>query len=99
MNDRDRIIDAFRNCITEPKCKDCPWDECAMLNNRCVEIPIDLALAVMRELVAQEPIRPGVGKLEDEDGVTSYSIQCPIDGAVMDLGDRYCRKCGRPVKW
>lgn len=55
MTERNRIIDAFRNCITEPKCKDCPWTECNTLNNGCVEIPRGLALAVMRELVAQEP--------------------------------------------
>lgn len=51
MTEHDRIIDAFRNCITEPKCKDCPWTECSTLNNGSVEVPKDLALAVMRELV------------------------------------------------
>ena len=55
MTERDRALDAFRNCITEPKCKDCPWTECSTLNNGSVEIPRDLALAVMREFVAQEP--------------------------------------------
>lgn len=55
MKEHDRILDAFRNCITEPKCKDCPWTECEELDNRKIKIPADLALAVMRELVAQEP--------------------------------------------
>ena len=55
MTERDRVLDAFRNCITEPKCKDCPWTECETIGNGTVEIPRDLALAVMRELVAQEP--------------------------------------------
>lgn len=55
MTENDRVFDAFRNCITEPKCKDCPWEECNALNNRHVDIPIDLALAVMRMLKAQEP--------------------------------------------
>ena len=55
MNERDRVMNAFRNCITEPKCKNCPWDECEALGNRKVEIPLDLALAVMRELAATEP--------------------------------------------
>lgn len=50
MTEHDRIIDAFRNCITEPKCRNCPWMECSTLNNGSVEIPKDLALAVMREL-------------------------------------------------
>lgn len=55
MTEHDRILDAFRNCITEPKCKDCPWTECEELDNRKIKIPADLALAVMRELAAQEP--------------------------------------------
>lgn len=55
MTEHDRILDAFRNCITEPKCKDCPWTECEELDNRKIAIPADLALAVMCELVAQEP--------------------------------------------
>lgn len=54
MSEHDRVLDAFRNCITEPKCKDCPWIECNTLNNGYVEIPRDLALAVMRELKTQE---------------------------------------------
>jgi hypothetical protein len=49
------VLDAFRNCITEPKCKDCPWTECETIGHSTIEIPRDLALAVMRELVAHEP--------------------------------------------
>lgn len=55
MTEHDRVLDAFRNCITEPKCKDCPWTECETIGHGTIEIPRDLALAVMRELVAQEP--------------------------------------------
>lgn len=55
MTERDRVFDAFRNCITEPKCKDCPWTECETIDHGTIEIPRDLALAVMRELAAQEP--------------------------------------------
>ena len=55
MTERDRVLDAFRNCITEPKCKGCPWTECETIGNSTIEIPRDLALAVMRALVAQEP--------------------------------------------
>lgn len=50
MTEHDRVLDAFRNCITEPKCKDCPWTKCETLDNRIIEIPADLALAVMRVL-------------------------------------------------
>ena len=53
MTEHDRIIDAFRNCITEPKCRNCPWTECKELKIRKVGIPVELALAVMRELVRE----------------------------------------------
>ena len=50
MTEHDRVLDAFRNCITEHKCKDCLWAECDEVYNRRIEIPVDLALAVMRML-------------------------------------------------
>lgn len=50
MTESKRIFDALRNCVTIPKCLDCPWDECEELNNEKVTIPKDLALAVLREL-------------------------------------------------
>lgn len=55
MTEREKVFDAFRNCITEPKCRDCPWESCEAFVNQKVEIPKDLALAVIRMLAAQEP--------------------------------------------
>lgn len=66
MTERDRVLDAFRNCITEPKCKDCPWTECETIGHGTIEIPRDLALAVMRELVAQEPRVMTISDFKDE---------------------------------
>ncbi len=28
MIDREKVVDALRNCINKPKCQDCHWDEC-----------------------------------------------------------------------
>lgn len=50
MHDKETVFDAFRNCITEPKCRDCPWTQCNTLYNKKVEIPIDLALEVLNLL-------------------------------------------------
>ena len=47
----EKVLEAFRNCITEPKCRNCPWESCEEFNNKKVEIPLDLALAVERRLV------------------------------------------------
>ena len=50
MTESERIFEALRNCVTIPKCRDCPWAECEEFNNEKVTIPKDLALAVLREL-------------------------------------------------
>lgn len=99
MTERDRIIDAFRNCITIPKCKDCPWNECDTLNNRCIEIPADLALAVMRELAAQKPvggIRDAINAVEEVSAVDAAPM---VHGRWVEEKDRlshwHCSECGK----
>lgn len=52
--DREKIFDAFRNCITEPKCRDCPWEQCEQFNQKKVSIPVTLALDVLNLLKEQE---------------------------------------------
>lgn len=104
MTENDRVFDAFRNCITEPKCKDCPWTECDKLKNRRVEIPIDLALAVMRMLKAQEPVEPIVETHWETPSVYDNDVKvtenkCGACGEEIDKWDKYCRVCGRAVKW
>ena len=97
MTERDRVLDAFRNCITEPKCKDCPWTECAIIGNDTIEIPRDLALAVMRELVAQEPVGP---VFDAGDGKTIGQFLCGKCHAKIGFGHpHFCWYCGRAVKW
>ena len=54
--DREKIFDAFRNCITEPKCKDCPWEQCEQFNQKKVSIPVTLALDVLNLLKEQPEI-------------------------------------------
>lgn len=56
MIDRDKVFDAFRNCITEPKCKNCPWEQCEQFNQKKVEIPVTLALDVIELLKEQETV-------------------------------------------
>lgn len=52
--DRGKVFDAFRNCITEPKCRDCPWEQCEQFNQKKVTIPLTLALDVLNMLKGQE---------------------------------------------
>ena len=48
---KELIAEAFRNCITEPKCRDCPWKTCEMFDQPKTRIPLDLALAVNSMLI------------------------------------------------
>jgi hypothetical protein len=51
--DREKVFDAFRNCITEPKCKDCPWETCEKFH-QTKTIPFDLCLDILKLLKEQE---------------------------------------------
>jgi len=42
MRERDKVISALENCIAEPKCRDCPWEECEE-EHKTVKIPLSLA--------------------------------------------------------
>ena len=52
--DFDKVFTAFRNCISEPKCKDCPWEQCEQFNQKKVSIPVTLALDVLNLLKEQK---------------------------------------------
>ena len=83
MTESERIFDALRNCVTIPKCRDCPWAECEIFNHEKVEIPKDLALAVLRELAAQEQNKSGSGITLNEYQMlaqrTARKDLCPYD--------------------
>ena len=52
MIDRAKVFDAIRNCITEPKCKDCPWEDCEKVGCKRVTVPVTLlldALVLLKE--------------------------------------------------
>lgn len=54
--DPEKVFDAFRNCITEPKCRDCEGYGCEHFHKK-VEIPATLALDtlnLLKELVVRK---------------------------------------------
>ena len=81
----DRVLEAFRNCISEPKCRDCPWTECEDLDNKKVKIPADLALAVNRLLTSllkdQKPETDREKAVKGLKCCTSYDAcnECPYE--------------------
>jgi len=49
---RKRVVSALKNCIDNPKCKDCDWETCESFNHEDVEIPMDLARSALALLEA-----------------------------------------------
>ena len=65
MPDREKVFDALRNCITEPKCRDCPWEDCDRFECKRVDVPVSLILDVLQLLKEQDDrIRELEEKLE-----------------------------------
>lgn len=54
MADREKVFDAIRNCVTEPKCKDCPWEDCEKIGCKRVKVPVTLLLDTL-ELLKEQP--------------------------------------------
>ena len=93
--DREKVINGL-NSIHAVACG-LGEDEC-YLNSIGIKQLQTLINDATELLKAQEPIRPGIGIIHNDDGSKSYFLHCPIDGTTLDEGDRYCRKCGRKVK-
>ena len=98
--DKDIVMEAFRNCITDPKCKNCPWENCDTLKNKKVEIPVDLALEVNNLLFNQQRV------MEPIEPVYRWNVYwCAVCKHIIgstgkkDKGIRYCSFCGQEVKW
>ena len=97
---REKVFDALRNCITEPKCRDCPWETCEEFH-QTKKIPLDLCLDILKMLKEQGAIEPDV----DSEGSCScgncgttvrYS---PAGCSVPEKLCKYCPECGKRVKW
>lgn len=94
MIDEAKVADAFRNCITEPKCKDCPWESCERFNHKHIEIPADLALEV------NNIVQRSVGaEAELEGGGHTWFFVCGECHAILKEHAKYCHECGKRVKW
>ena len=53
MADREKVFDALRNCVTEPKCKDCPWEDCEKIGCKRTTVPVTLLLDTLNLLKEQ----------------------------------------------
>ena len=90
--DETKVLDAFLNCITEPKCKDCPWEQCEEFGNPKTEIPLDLALEVNNLLQRHRETEAEI----EGSGYTWFFV-CGECHTALNPNDKYCRECGRKV--
>lgn len=52
MADREKVFDAIRNRVTEPKCKDCHWEDCERFGCKRTTVPVTLLLEALNVLKA-----------------------------------------------
>ena len=99
MNKIEKVFDAFRNCITEPKCRNCPWEQCDQFPNQKVDIPVTLALDVIEYLRNQLPLDP----YSDGNGSWICGNDCGVVGDTtingLEIYAKWCPQCGRKVNW
>ena len=47
MIDKKKVLKALKNCIDEPKCRDCPWEDCEQFECIRVDVPKSLLMDVI----------------------------------------------------
>ena len=93
---REDVIKAME-CCQSNQIGGLGCDRCPNLHTEdCEGLLHHFALELLK---AQEPVKPGLGKINHDDGSVSYFLHCPFDGVTLVDGDNYCRCCGRAVKW
>lgn len=101
MADRGKVFDALRNCVTEPKCKDCPWEDCEKIGCKRTTVPVTLLLDTLKVL-KEEQVKPVVNQDEWVCGScgTWLERQRMIHpGAILHDLCEYCPACGKKVDW
>ena len=86
----EKVVNAFKNCIDTPKCRDCCWTDCDVFHET-VEIPRSLASEVMKIIERYEP-----KKVKFDDSLAYY---CPECNTRIFYQQKYCSECGQGVKW
>jgi hypothetical protein len=95
MPDMEKVLKGLEVCLAadlstdENPCAPCPY----FFDRMCQDTIKKDALALLRE---QEPVEPHVEHDGDDD---SWYYGCGACNEAIDYKDRFCRHCGRKVKW
>lgn len=100
MADFDKVFSALRNCVTVPKCRDCPWEECERFDCKKVSVPVNLLLDALKLLKEQEPIKPTINEYGEAYCVCGENVGIiPNSKSLPKILTKYCSECGRRMKW
>lgn len=98
MAELEKAIYDIERCICHvpDACKDC--SKFGRYNAiRCMEELLTDALSLLK---AQEPVEPVIKPIAAKDSTNCTQwYACRDCGASIDPDDKYCRRCGRAVKW
>ena len=96
MSNFEKVFDALRNCITEPKCRDCPWESCEEFH-QTKELPLDLCLDILNLLKEQNRTGKWTTKRTQMHDGEWYCDQCDYEPTVFE-GSNYCPNCGAKME-
>ena len=90
-------LTAFRNCISDQKCKGCEYG-CGG-HERKVTVPLTLCLALCREIREKSNV-VDLQRSRSYQGVFLHG-KCPNCNREVNNSNNpnYCGYCGKPVKW
>ena len=94
MIEREKVIAALECCLSPNDHENCPYDGIGKTYSHCLKKLVTDALALLKE---QEAVEPKI--FRSEDFLWSQWYICGACEYPVDPGDKFCRKCGRPIKW
>lgn len=98
MMDRETIIKGLqieRECVSRDCDRDC--GKCDLVQDRDWLLAVyDGALELLKE---QEAVPPEKENDRNTGNLASWWYVCGACGRGLDYHDRFCRHCGRAVKW
>ena len=87
---RGKVIKGLGHEIERTNVADLEWLDC---------VEVSLLRDALELLKAQEPVEPALANAENYDAHTSHWYQCGACLYPIDYGDKYCRHCGKAVRW
>ena len=92
MIDREKVIKGLELCDigSDKMCYEC---DCPYYQNGCTERLKEDALELLKE---QEPVE-SIRQWDDDE--TTWWYSCGSCVQAVDYKDKYCRHCGRRLRW